>query len=94
MGNENQPFITYFVVFIGLIILLLLTVGAASLELGPLSIVVALGIAAIKALLILWFFMHIRVSSLLVRIFASAGFLGLLVLFSITLFDYLTRSTM
>ena len=43
-----------------LMVLLVLTVGAAELPLGLFNMLVALGIAVIKAALIVMFFMHFR----------------------------------
>ena len=43
--------------------LLVLTVGAAYVDLGPLNLLVALAIAAAKAVLIVLIFMHVRYST-------------------------------
>lgn len=47
------------VVFVALMVLTFLTVAAINVDLGPLNIVVALGIALVKALLVVFIFMHI-----------------------------------
>jgi cytochrome c oxidase subunit 4 len=75
----------------GLVLLLAATTGIAFLPLGRLNAFVALGIAAAKALLVLLFFMELKRSSGLVRAFAAAGFLWLLLLLTLTSADYLTR---
>ena len=82
----------YYQVFAALIALTLLTVGVAYVDLGPLNIALALGIAICKALLVMLFFMHLRYSPHLLWIVAGAGviWLGHLLLF--TMIDYLTRS--
>ena len=49
---------TNIVVFVLLLVLLLATVGAAYVPMGPLHFPVAMTIAAIKAVLIVLFFMH------------------------------------
>ena len=49
---------TNIVIFVLLLVLLLATVGAAYLPLGPLHFPIAMTIAAIKAVLIVLFFMH------------------------------------
>jgi cytochrome c oxidase subunit 4 len=74
-----------------LLALTLLTVGVAYLDLGPLNVAVALGIAICKALLVMLFFMHLRYSSHLIWIVAASGvvWLGHLILF--TMSDYVTR---
>ena len=83
---------TYVKTFLSLIGLLLLTVGASFLDLGPFGIVVALGIAITKAALILLFFMEVRYSHPLVWLFATAGFVWLLILLVISMSDYTTRT--
>jgi len=47
------------VVFLALMVLTILTVAAINVDLGPLNIVVALGIALVKALLVIFIFMHV-----------------------------------
>jgi len=47
------------VVFLALMVLTILTVAAINVDLGPLNIVVGLGIALVKALLVVFIFMHI-----------------------------------
>lgn len=69
-----------------------LTVFASYLELGVYNAVVALTIAVIKAVLVILFFMHIRYSSKLTMLTIAAGFLTLVVLLSMTMTDYISRS--
>ncbi|MHA3774127.1 cytochrome C oxidase subunit IV family protein [Verrucomicrobiota bacterium sgz303538] len=71
--------------------LLLLTVGAAYIDLGPLNTVVAMSISLAKGALILLFFMHLRYGSGLIRIAALAGIFWLGILFVLALSDFLTR---
>ena len=82
---------TYYRVAAALMVLLALTVAASFVPLGPFGVVVALSIAAAKAVLILLFFMHVRYGSTLTKLFAVAGFFWLLILFLLTFSDYLTR---
>jgi cytochrome c oxidase subunit 4 len=82
---------TYFVVFGALILLTLVTAGAAHLDLGVLNTPVALAIAIAKALLVMIFFMHLRHSDYLTWVFAGAGVLWLFHLMIFMLSDYLTR---
>ena len=91
MTQHVVPRQVYYRIFAGLLALTLLTVGVAYIDLGPLNIAIALGIAMCKALLVMLFFMHLRYSTHLTWIFASAGviWLGHLLLF--TMVDYLTR---
>jgi cytochrome c oxidase subunit 4 len=50
-----------------------------------------LTIACAKALLVVLFFMHVRWSTRLTWVVAGAGFFWLLILFSITMADYMSR---
>jgi len=51
---------TYVWVWVGLLILTGLTVSMAGMNLGLLSIVIVLSIAAIKSVLVLSYFMHLK----------------------------------
>lgn len=77
--------------WLALLLLLAITTGAAFLPLGRLNILVALAIAAAKAVLVLIQFMELGRSSGLVRAFAVAGFFWLTILLALTSADYLTR---
>ena len=69
-----------------------LTVGAAQVDFGrPWNDLVALGIALVKASLVVLFFMHVKGSTPLVKITAAGGFFWLLILFALLLADFLTR---
>ena len=81
----------YLLVFAALLALLLVTIGAAYLELGRLGLLVALAIASTKAVLIMLYFMHLRFSNRLTWVFAGAAFLWLGILLALSLTDYLSR---
>jgi cytochrome c oxidase subunit 4 len=82
---------TYLLVFAALIFLTITTTIVATIDLGPLNIVVALLIAMIKASLVILFFMHMRWSSRLMHIVATAALFWLIILIALTLSDYRTR---
>ena len=83
---------TYLIVYAALIVLLVLTIAAAFMHLGHLSIVVAMTIGCVKAALVVLYFMHVRLGSPLVKFFILAALLFLGMLASLTFSDYLTRS--
>jgi cytochrome c oxidase subunit IV len=84
---------TYSLVFAALLVLTALTTGVAFMDLGGnFNGVVALAIAAGKAVLVALYFMHLRHGSRLSWIFAGAGFFWLIILVTLTLSDALTRS--
>src|SRR6201996_6078830 len=82
----------YGVIFGALLCFTAITVGASYLELGTFNAVVALGIAVIKAVLVILFFMHVRYSSKLTKLTVAAGFFTFIVLIMMTLTDYVSRA--
>lgn len=84
----------YFAVFGALMVLTAATVIVATIDLGWANDVVALTIAVTKALLVLWFFMHLRYSTRVTMLTALAGFFWLAILIFLTLNDYMTRETL
>jgi cytochrome c oxidase subunit IV len=82
---------TYATVFGLLLLLTATTVAANRIDLGPFNTVLALGIAAVKAMLIALYFMHLRHSSGLTRVVVLAGLLWLGILLVGAMDDYLTR---
>jgi cytochrome c oxidase subunit IV len=78
-------------VWLALLLLLGATIGAAYLPLHPFNGLVALLIAALKAVLVAVFFMHLKWSSALSRVFAAAGVFWLAILMTLTFADVLTR---
>jgi len=81
----------YVGIFLTLIALTALTVSAAFVNLGVLSFAVAMMIAITKATLVILYFMHVRYSTRLTWLVIGAGFFFLLILFGLTMSDYLTR---
>jgi cytochrome c oxidase subunit 4 len=82
----------YYRVATALFVLFVMTVAVAYVDLGDWNIYIAMTIAVIKATLVLLYFMHVRYQTKVTWIFASAGFVWLIILFALTLADYTTRS--
>ena len=92
MNEHIIPRKTYFVVWGILMALMVLTAVLSRMNLGDWSTVIALGIAAIKALLVLLFFMHLRYEDYkITAVVLFAGFFWMSILFVLSLTDYLTR---
>lgn len=94
LGEDQAHLISrrfQFGVFLALLILLAISVGAAELHLGSYGLFAALMIASAKAALILLYFMHLRGSSVLIWLFAISGFYWLAILLTLTMADYFTR---
>jgi cytochrome c oxidase subunit 4 len=82
----------YYIVFAVLMLCTYLTVQIAYFDLGALNTVAALLIAALKATLVLVFFMHVAHGARLVRVVIFTSLLFLALLLFITMGDYLTRT--
>lgn len=83
---------TYIKIYISLLILTGVTVGAAKVEMGVLNPVVALLIASVKAAVVILWFMHMKYQTKLLKLTISAGFFTFLVLICMTLSDYMSRA--
>jgi cytochrome c oxidase subunit 4 len=94
-GHDGEhhvvPVFVYVKVIIALMVLLIVTLYAASFNLGEWNIVIAVTIAVIKALLVLLYFMHLRWSTRLVQLFSAAALFWLAIMFALTLGDYWSR---
>ena len=82
---------TYGWTFIALLILLAVTTAAAYVDLGPFNLPVAMLISVAKTLIIVLFFMHLRISSSLIHLAAVCGILWLMFLLVLMMADYATR---
>lgn len=81
---------TYAMVLLGLLVMTVITVGAAYIDFGPWNTVMAIFIATIKASLVALFFMQLRYDRFNAIIFVG-GLLFLAVFLIWTLFDISTR---
>jgi len=81
--HEPAGYGVYFLTWFSLLVLTAITVTAAGMHFGSMSVVVALFIALIKASIVLWLFMHLKYEDTLfhrliwVMIFAMVVFIGL-----------------
>jgi cytochrome c oxidase subunit IV len=91
MSGHVSPLRLYYSIFGALMVLTAITVGVAFINLGALNFTVAISIAIVKATLVVLFFMHVKFSSRLTKLYVASGFFFLLVLFTLTLTDYVSR---
>jgi cytochrome c oxidase subunit 4 len=91
MAGHISPKTTYYTIFGALMVLTAITVTVAFINLGNLNFPVALGIAILKATLVVLFFMHVKYSSRLTKLICGTAFFFLVILFGLTLSDYLSR---
>jgi cytochrome c oxidase subunit 4 len=92
MSEHILPKRVYYTIFAILMLCTYLTVQIAFFDLGPFNAVAALGIAVLKAVLVVLFFMHVKYSSRLTWavVIGSVFWFGILLV--LTLSDYLTRA--
>lgn len=88
---KQPPVRLYLLIGAALLVLLAATAAAAFLPLGRLSTPVAIGIAIVKATLILLYFMNLRFGDRRLWLVAGAAFVWASILFTLSLSDYLTR---
>ena len=81
----------YYTIFGILMVMTALTVYAAFHHLGVFNFQVAIGIAITKATLVVLFFMHAKYSSRLTKLFVGMSFFFLIIMFALTLTDYMSR---
>ena len=82
----------YAVIFGSLMLGTYITVRAAFVDLGRMNIVIALGIATIKATLVVLYFMHARYSPKRTQLVIVCSIFWLAIMLGLTLSDYDTRS--
>ena len=92
MSGHVSSIKLYIAIFLTLMVLTTVTILVAYINLGPWNKVVALGIASFKATLVVLYFMHVRFSSAITKLFAGVAFAFLAILLALTLSDVLTRS--
>jgi cytochrome c oxidase subunit 4 len=91
MSHPVVPIKIYVGVFAALITLTVTTVAVSKLDLGEYNFVAAITIALVKATLVVLFFMHVKQSSSMTKLFVVAGFFWMAILFVFTLSDYFSR---
>jgi cytochrome c oxidase subunit 4 len=91
MTHSVVPVRVYVSVFLALIALTALTVIVSRFDLGEMNFIVAMTIAVIKGLLVILYFMHVKGSSAMTKLFVGAGFFWMAILIVGTLHDYFSR---
>jgi cytochrome c oxidase subunit 4 len=92
--NDTSSAKSYYIVYIILIALTLLTCALSLMPQVGWHATLGLGIASLKAVLIAVFFMHILSADRLPWLTLAAGILWFSILLGLTLSDYLTRASL
>ena len=90
-GGHVSSIGLYVLIFVLLLAFTGITTAVAFVDLGPFNNVVAIGIAVIKATLVILFFMHMKYSTRMVPLVFASGIFGLVILLGITFADYFSR---
>ncbi len=85
------PVSTYINIFVSLLVLTAATYLVARYDFGLLNTPIALAVAILKASLVVIYFMGVRYNTPLTKVFVVSGFFWLVIMFGLTLNDYLTR---
>jgi caa(3)-type oxidase subunit IV len=90
--NLEQPSRKLFViVWLTLVAMHFTILGSAYLNLGFIKTPIIIVLAIIQMILIILYFMEVRYSAKLICLFATAGFCILLIQWTLTMSDFLTR---
>ena len=89
--SKALPVSTCLMVYVALLALTAITVGAAFLDMSLLNTPVALGIASAKALLVMYFFMELRHGERINWVIMGSGGVFLAIMFMLTMADILSR---
>ena len=82
----------YVTIWALLLVFTAITVVVAGIDLGIMNVVVMLGIAVTKAVLVILYFMDIRDASRLTRLVVVSGFVWFAIMVLFTMTDVLTRT--
>jgi cytochrome c oxidase subunit 4 len=91
MSGHISPKSVYYTIFGALMVLTAVTVFAAFVELGILNFPLAIGIATVKATLVVLFFMHVKYSSRMTKLVVLCSLFFLAILLLETMVDYASR---
>lgn len=93
--HHVMPLANYYKVATALVVLTFLTVGFHMMHetLGVFAPLIAFTIAAVKAFLVMAWFMHLKYDNIINRIIFGSGFIFLALLFGITVMDIYSRLT-
>jgi cytochrome c oxidase subunit IV len=86
------PVSTYVTIFVTLLIFTGITYWVALHDFGVMNTPIALTIAVFKASLVVIFFMGVRYNTPLTKVVVVAGFFWLLIMFGLTMGDYVSRA--
>lgn len=84
----------YYSVFAALMVLTVVTWAITYIDLGEFNLVLAMAVAITKAMLVIVYFMHLKWSPKLIKVTIGSSIFFLMIMFTMTLSDYLSRPEM
>ena len=95
-GGHSQhhhiiPLKTYVQVLVALLVLTFLTVAASRFDFGAMNTVINIGIASVKASLVLAIFMHLKYDDKLYLVVLLTGVFFVIVMYFFSILDIVTR---
>lgn len=91
VNNHITPYRTYVIVLLSLLVLTALSVTVTTIELGPLTVTIALILATAKALMVLIYFMHLKFDNIIYSIMLGFVIFSIISIIVVTFLDYLFR---
>lgn len=85
------PFALLTRIWLALMVLTGVTVGVTSFDFGYLNVLVAMTVASTKALLVIFFFMHLKYENRMLGVFVLLVFVILAIFIGFTFFDVAMR---
>jgi cytochrome c oxidase subunit IV len=92
MSAHILPKRVYYTIFAILMLCTYLTVQIAFFDLGRLNTIAAIGIACLKATIVILYFMHVKYSTRLTWAVVLGSVFWFAILIALTMSDYLTRA--
>ncbi|MGF1583961.1 MAG: cytochrome C oxidase subunit IV family protein [Bacteroidales bacterium] len=90
-SHHIVPYKSLILVLLSLIVLTILSVAVTSVELGPLTVTIALLLASTKALIVLIYFMHLKFDNIMYTLLLIFTLFAIISIIIITFLDYLFR---
>ena len=95
MENQKHHIVEYLTnlyVWVGLAVLTIFTIRVSEFDLKMLTVAVALGVATVKAVLVLMYFMHLKFDSKILTVMVIVTLIVFLSMIVFTFFDYTFRA--
>ncbi len=85
------PYKTYVIILLTLVVLTFISVAVTSIELGALTVTIALLLASVKSVIVLTYFMHLKFDHKIFAIMVVGIFAIIFIVILITFLDYYYR---